>query len=84
MWQIPEDILQRNDDEKSLNFVLDQLKNPQMFISKVQELYKTDRKDFDILAFKDGRVFERYSEPDRSRIDAHISRVKAAQNRRPT
>jgi PAS domain S-box-containing protein len=63
MWQIPEDILQRNDDEKSLNFVLDQLKNPQMFISKVQELYKTDRKDFDILAFKDGRVFERYSEP---------------------
>jgi len=63
MWQIPEDILKNNDDQKLLNFVLDHLKDPQMFISKVQELYQTDRRGFDILDFKDGRVFERYSEP---------------------
>jgi PAS domain S-box-containing protein len=63
MWQIPEDILNSNDDEKLLNFVLDQLIDPQMFVSKVQELYQTDRRDFDVLNFTDGRVFERYSEP---------------------
>jgi len=63
MWTIPKDILKSNDDEKLLNFVLNQLKNPQMFISKIQELYQTDRRDFDTLDFKDRRVFERYSEP---------------------
>jgi PAS domain S-box-containing protein len=63
MWHIPEDILKTNDDEKLLNSVLSQLKDPQMFLSKVQELYKSNRPDFDILEFRDGRVFERYSEP---------------------
>ena len=63
MWTIPKDILKSNDDEKLLKFVLDQIKDPHMFISKVQELYQSDRRDFDILNFKDGRVFERYSEP---------------------
>ena len=63
MWTIPKDILKSNDDEKLLKFVLDQIKDPNMFISKVQELYQSDRQDFDILNFKDGRVFERYSEP---------------------
>ena len=63
MWNIPEDILKTNDDNKLLNFVMNQLNDPQMFISKIQKLYESDRKDFDILDFKDGRVFERYSEP---------------------
>jgi len=63
MWQVPKDILNSNEDEKLLNYVLDQLEDPQMFIAKVKELYKTDWHDFDILNFKDGRVFERYSEP---------------------
>ena len=63
MWQIPEDILKSNDDQRLLKFVTDQLQDPQMFISKIQELYQTDRKDFDILDFTDGKIFERYSEP---------------------
>ncbi len=63
MWQIPEDILKSNDDERLLKLVADQVQDPQMFISKIQELYQTDRKDFDILDFTDGKVFERYSEP---------------------
>jgi len=63
MWRIPKDILNSNDDEKLLNYVLDQLEDPKIFIAKVQELYKTDWHEFDILSFKDGRVFERYSEP---------------------
>ncbi len=63
MWQIPHDILNSNDDEKLINFVLSQLEDPQIFLAKVKNLYKSDRNDFDILEFQDGRVFERYSEP---------------------
>ena len=63
MWRIPEEILVSNNDEKLLNSVLAQLKDPQMFLSKVQELYKSNKRDFDTIEFKDDRVFERYSEP---------------------
>jgi len=63
MWHLPVQIIETNDDEKLLNCVLGQLKEPEAFLSKVQELYKTSIKDLDILYFKDGRVFERYSEP---------------------
>jgi len=63
MWHLPEHVLETNDDDKLLNCVLDQLKQPEAFLSKVQELYKKPKKDLDILYFKDGRVFERYSEP---------------------
>jgi signal transduction histidine kinase len=63
MWKIPKDILKTDDDEKLLNSVSSQFENSQLFLSKVQELYKSDSHDFDILKFNDGRVFERYSEP---------------------
>ena len=63
MWRIPEEILVSNNDEKLLNSVLAQLKDPQTFLSKVQELYKSNKRDFDTIEFKDERVFERYSEP---------------------
>jgi signal transduction histidine kinase len=63
MWHLPEQIIETNDDDKLLNCVLDQLKEPEAFLSKVQELYKKSKKDLDILYFKDGSIFERYSEP---------------------
>jgi PAS domain S-box-containing protein len=63
MWRIPNDLIKSKDDEKLLSYVLDQLIEPMAFLSKVQELYKTSKEDFDTLIFKDGRVFERYSRP---------------------
>lgn len=63
MWHIPEEILNTNSDEKLINCVLSQLENPQIFLAKVKKLYKSQRNDFDILEFKNERVFERYSEP---------------------
>jgi PAS domain S-box-containing protein len=63
LWRIPEELIKQRKDNTLLDFVLDQLKEPKAFLSKVQALYKTSDEDFDVLKFKDGRVFERFSSP---------------------
>jgi two-component system, cell cycle sensor histidine kinase and response regulator CckA len=64
MWNIPEDIISSEDDDRTLNFVLNQLTEPDKFLNKVKDLYRQPELDsFDTIEFKDGRVFERYSHP---------------------
>ncbi|MCD6298757.1 MAG: PAS domain S-box protein [Deltaproteobacteria bacterium] len=63
LWRIPEELIKKKEDKKLLDFVLDQLKEPKAFLSKIQAFYKTSGENFDLLNFKDGRVFERYSSP---------------------
>ncbi len=66
LWGIPESLAQRADDEGLLRFVLDQLESPDVFLRQVHELYRNpERVSFDILRFKDGRVFQRHSRPER-------------------
>jgi signal transduction histidine kinase/ActR/RegA family two-component response regulator len=63
MWRIPEAIVNTGDDDSMLDFVLDQLVDPASFLNKVKLLYGTMQNDMDTLLFKDGRVFDRYSQP---------------------
>ena len=64
MWGIPDTIVASRDDDQALAFVQEQLVRPEDFINKVRELYeKPEVESFDVLEFKDGRVFERLSLP---------------------
>ena len=64
MWRVPESIVESRDDDQAVAFVLDQLADPDGFVAKVKELYDSPMAEsFDVLDFKDGRIFERYSKP---------------------
>jgi two-component system cell cycle sensor histidine kinase/response regulator CckA len=64
MWQIPETILHAMSDEKTISFVMDQLEDPEGFLERVQELYQNvEQESFDLIQFKNGRIFERFSKP---------------------
>jgi PAS domain S-box-containing protein len=54
------------DEHRAMRLALDQLKDPDGFVAKVRELYAApEASSFDVLEWKDGRVFERYSQPQR-------------------
>jgi len=63
LWRIPQSLMDAGDDRVLLDFVLKQLSDPDAFLKKVQLLYSTDAVEMDMLAFKDGRIFERYTSP---------------------
>jgi diguanylate cyclase (GGDEF)-like protein/PAS domain S-box-containing protein len=72
MWRIPQEILDRGDDDSALALASSQLLEPESFVEKVDELYRRpEAEGHDILRFADGRVVERYSRPQRG-LDGEI------------
>ena len=66
IWSIPDAIVASGDDDAALSFVLDQLETPEIFLQTVRDLYASpERTSFDLLELRDGRVLERYSQPQR-------------------
>ena len=65
LWRLPLE-LSEGDDEALLGAVLDQVEDRDAFYARVQQLYDQPEADaFDVVKFKDGRTFERYSRPQR-------------------
>src|SRR5438128_587086 len=66
LWRIPDSILEAKDSAQTLAFVLEQVVDPAGFLNKIRELYaRPDASSFDVLTFKDGRIYERFSQPQR-------------------
>ena len=63
LWRVPPELLAAGQDEALLQHVVGQLDDPEGFVRGVQALYASDAHQQDLLRFKDGRIFERYTQP---------------------
>jgi len=64
LWHVPDSAISKHDidEEPLMPIALNQLSDPDSFLAKVKELYLSKDTSFDLLHFKDGRIYERYSQ----------------------
>ncbi|HBH59461.1 MAG TPA: GGDEF domain-containing protein, partial [Arthrobacter bacterium] len=66
MWGIPPDFADGDSDEPIMRLVVSQVANPEAFMARLTEVVENPgAESHDVLDFKDGRTFERYSRPQR-------------------
>jgi PAS domain S-box-containing protein len=76
LWRLPADVGPGADIRLLAKSVRDQLVDPDGFMTKVGELYgDLEKESHDVLHFKDGRVLERYSTPQRLASGSICGRV---------
>ncbi len=74
IWEIPDALVEAG-DERMIRYVVEKLEDPESFLERVKALYAdAERTGYDVLLFRDGRVVERYSRPQRlgSRIVGRV------------
>jgi diguanylate cyclase (GGDEF)-like protein/PAS domain S-box-containing protein len=71
MWRLRPEVVGPKDNHRSLVSVADQLDHPDDFLATLEAAYaQPEAESHDILTFKDGRVFERHSMPQR--VDGEV------------
>ncbi|MFA4862030.1 PAS domain S-box protein [Methanoregula sp.] len=76
VWEIPDTVITSGNDEPVLQFVVEQLADPEAFLSRVRYLYKRKgEKSSEELMLKDGRVLERFSAPMLGETGKYYGRV---------
>jgi PAS domain S-box-containing protein len=66
IWKIPENVISSADDDVLLSHVMNNIADPMQFLAKVREIYSNPEElSFDRIELVDGRVFERYSQPQK-------------------
>jgi len=66
MWNIPPALLESGENEAVVNHFQSQLKNPEEFLANIKEFdTHPGRESFDMIEFNDGKIFERYSKPQK-------------------
>ena len=66
MWGVSPEVFGSGDDEAAINAAVARLTHPEDFMAKVRDLYDhPEVASYDVLELRDGRTFERYSQPQR-------------------
>ncbi|MFN6566998.1 PAS domain S-box protein [Dendronalium sp. ChiSLP03b] len=65
MWSMPESLMLPERGDERLRFMAAQMRDPQAFVARIKHLFFDCPKQeaLDLLEFKDGRIIERYSQP---------------------
>jgi diguanylate cyclase (GGDEF)-like protein/PAS domain S-box-containing protein len=64
MWDVPEEIIEQKDGARLIEFVARQLVHPDLLLQNLIKVYKDPLATAtQMLELKDGRIFERYSQP---------------------
>jgi PAS domain S-box-containing protein len=66
MWNIPRDLMKTREYLIIIKYFLEQIKEPEGFSDRMKDLLKhLSRESYDMIELKDGRIFERYSKPQK-------------------
>lgn len=64
LWGVPPEFLEAQDNTQLLQFVSNQMMDPEAFLSRILYHYEhREEKSREEIALKDGRIFDRYSSP---------------------
>ena len=63
LWRVPQELAEARDTQQLLVFIGNQLIQPDEYYARTESLHISLDSTTDIVAFKDGRVFERYTQP---------------------
>jgi len=76
IWGIPEELLEAGYDPPLLDFVQEQMADPEMFLKRIHYLYQNPReRSHEDIYLSDGRVLERHSEPMAGEDGTYYGRV---------